>query len=149
MALSRVATKIAAEIRDQDWSDAHSRLDGARHNRDLDHTSEPQLKPMQAESVRMNVVWVVAQALAEEDPNFSVREFAKASGVPDDYLLTRRGTPNGGIEAGLRPVGRDIYLQTDGVTWMAVNRAADPSAQPTPVAVAVASSPAAAIALLS
>ena len=148
MALSHMAARLAAEIHDHDWSDAHSRLDGSRHNRKLDHTGTDQLPPAKAESIRLNVVWVVGQALAEEDPNFSIREFAKAAGVTDDFLLTRRRNENGGIEAGIRPIGRDVYLETDGRTWVAVDRGADPSASPTRVAVGVATSPVAAAALL-
>lgn len=103
MALSRIAQTFADEIRRQDWSDAHSRADGSRHNRTVDRTTQPQLSQDETETVLMNVVWVVAQALFEEDPNFSVREFAEAAGVGRDWLYTRSGRPHGGIEAGLRP----------------------------------------------
>jgi hypothetical protein len=149
MALSHIAARLAAEIRDQDWSDAHVRLDGSRHNRAIDRTGTEQLPPAKAEAIRLNVVWVVGQALAEEDPNFSIREFAEASGVGRDFLLTRRGGLNGGIEAGIRPIGRDVVLETDGRTWVAVNNGANPSAQPTSVSFGRAASPVAAASLLT
>jgi hypothetical protein len=118
MTLSRIASGLAREIQAQDWSDAHTRLDGSRHNRRADRTTAAQLEPGQAENVKLNVVWVVAQALSAEDPNFSVREFAEAAGVARDYLLTRRGTPNGMIEAGLR-FNTDIAIRQIGNSWMA------------------------------
>lgn len=118
MALSRTAQLIAREINAQDWSDAHTRLDGSRHDRRADRTTSDQLEPGLEEHVRLNVVWVVAQALSAEDPNFNVREFARASGVPKDFLLTRRGTPNGMIEAGLR-FNSDIEIRQRGALWTA------------------------------
>lgn len=105
--LSTIATRLAHEIRVQDWSDAHSRVDGARHRRSFDRTNSRQLTDGEAERVRMNVIWVVGQALAEDDPNFNIRDFAEAAGADLGYLYTSRGSKNGGIEAGLRPRGVD------------------------------------------
>jgi hypothetical protein len=118
MTLSRTARAIAAEISVQDWSDAHTRADGSRHDRKLDRTSANQLSPDEASFVKMNVVWVVGQALAETDAIFDIREFAQASGVDDSWLLTKRGTPNGGIEAGLRPP-QNVELSQQGPLWVA------------------------------
>ncbi|MEU2147905.1 MULTISPECIES: hypothetical protein [Streptomyces] len=47
----------------------------------------------------MNVMWVTAQVLGYQDPNFDVYEFAAACGVE---TMTRSGRLNGGIEAGVR-----------------------------------------------
>lgn len=102
--LSTIAQRLADEIRTQDWSDAHSRADGARHDRASDRTQEQQLSAEETEFVRMNVIWVVGQALAEDDPNFDIRVFAQAAGASQDWLLRKDGRPNRGIEAGLRRV---------------------------------------------
>lgn len=101
--LSTIAQRLADEIRAQDWSDAHTRGDGARHDRLIDGTRTDQLDPKSTNLVLMNVVWVTGQALAEDDPHFNIRAYAKACGVSDDWLLTRRGEPSGVIEAGIRP----------------------------------------------
>lgn len=118
MSLSRIAQSLAREIRAQDWSDSHTRLDGSRHDRRADRTSAAQLESGQDEYVRLNVVWVVAQALSGEDPNFNVREFARAAGVSKDFLLTRRGSANGMIEAGLR-FNSDIAIRQAKGSWFA------------------------------
>jgi hypothetical protein len=102
MALSRIAQLFADEIRAQDWSDAHTRADGARHDRTVDRTTDPQLTPDETETVRLNVMWVVGQVLSDEDPNFDVHEFAAAAGVADHWRLNRDGRPSGGIPAGIR-----------------------------------------------
>ncbi|CAN5218477.1 hypothetical protein BH11ACT4_BH11ACT4_02660 [soil metagenome] len=102
MALSVLAQQFAAEIKLQDWSDAHSRLDRAGHNRDVDRTSAPQLTPQETDAVRTNVMWVVAQVLSYNDPNFNVYEFAEAAGVPDSVRFTSRGKLSGAIQYGLR-----------------------------------------------
>ena len=100
--LSTIAQRLADEIRTQDWSDAHSRADGARHDRSLDRKGGEQLSPDESAIVRMNVIWVVGQALAEDDPNFNIRAFAEAAGATDKWLYNKDGRPNRGIEAGLR-----------------------------------------------
>ena len=79
--LSTIAQALADEIAAQDWSDAHSRADGARHNRESDRTQAAQLAPDEADTVRVNVMWVVAQALSDHDPHFDVHAFAEAAGV--------------------------------------------------------------------
>lgn len=53
----------------------------------------------------MNVIWVVGQALLEDDPNFNIRAFAEASGATHDWLYNKDGKPNRGVEAGLRHNG--------------------------------------------
>lgn len=122
MTLSRTARALAAEIATQDWSDSHTRADGARHSRKLDRTTSDQLTPGQAATVKMNVVWVVGQALAEVDSAFQIREFAEAAQVDEGWLLTKRGTPNGGIEAGLRQP-QNIELSQQGEFWVATRNA--------------------------
>jgi hypothetical protein len=102
MALSVLAQQFADEIALQDWSDAHSRLDRAGHNRTVDRTNAPQLTPSETDAVRTNVMWVVAQVLLYNDPNFNVHEFAEAAGVPEDIRLTSRGKLSGAIAYGLR-----------------------------------------------
>lgn len=101
--LARLHAAIAEEIRIHDWSDAHSRLDGARHDRARDRTAARTLSADETESVRMNAIWVVGQALADHDPNFSIRAFAEAAGASAAHLRTRDGRrDNGMIEAGIR-----------------------------------------------
>jgi hypothetical protein len=104
MALLRIAKKHAREIRLQDWSDAHSRIDGARHRNEDDSAGRraEKLAEEAADRIRLNVVWAVGQTLHEDDPNFDVWEFAKKSGVSSRLLYRRDGKPSGGIAAGLR-----------------------------------------------
>lgn len=95
--LSRVAQMHADEIRNHDWSDAHTRADRAGHNRAVDRTSRSeQLLPEQAATIRLNVMWVTAQVLAYLDPNFDVVEFAAACGVTNPHRTA------GWLHAGLR-----------------------------------------------
>ncbi|MEU5824876.1 hypothetical protein [Streptomyces sp. NPDC047803] len=89
----------AAEIRNHDWSDAPFRIDRAGHDRAFDGGRGPQLSEQETDHIRMNVMWVTAQVLGYEDPNFDVYEFAEACGVA---TRTRSGRLNGGIEAGVR-----------------------------------------------
>ena len=100
--LSTMAQSLADEIAAQDWSDAHSRADGARHNRETDRTQSPQLSVHETDTVRVNAMWVVAQALSDHDPNFDVDVFADAAGVSKSYRLRKDGTPSGAISAGIR-----------------------------------------------
>ena len=100
--LSTFAQSLADEIRAQDWSDAHNRADGARHDRQRDRTKTPMLTPDETETIRVNVMWVAAQALADHDPNFDIHAFAEAAGVDESYRLRKDGTPSGGIAAGIR-----------------------------------------------
>jgi hypothetical protein len=53
----------------------------------------------ETDRIRTNVMWVTAQVLGYNDPNFQVYEFAEACGV---NTKTRRGESDGGIESGLR-----------------------------------------------
>jgi hypothetical protein len=95
MALSRLAAEFAAEIKQHDWQDAPYRTDRAGHSWERDsHRPSRVLDPGETASVRMNVVWVVAQVLGYHDPNFSVVEFVEAAGV--------QGFPDGWINAGVR-----------------------------------------------
>jgi len=104
MALSRLAQQFADEIRNHDWSDAPYRADRAGHTRQADTQQGvnriPQLQPGETDTVRMNVMWVTAQVLGFNDPNFDVYEFAEACGVD---TRTHTGRPrSGAILAGLR-----------------------------------------------
>lgn len=56
-------------------------------------------------------MWVTAQVLAYQDPNFDVYEFAEACGVD---TKTRSGRRDGGISAGLRE-GNGKYMRPG--TW--------------------------------
>lgn len=99
--LSRLASQFAAEIALHDWSDAPHRADRAGHDRDVDsNSSSEQLTQKQTAIVRLNVIWVTAQVLAYNDPNFDIVEYAHAAG--DDR------TPKGWLEAGLRG-SRGVY----------------------------------------
>jgi hypothetical protein len=103
MALSKLAQQFADEISHQDWSDAHIRLDRAGHDRNFDSKSHPDddrvLSADGARCVKTNAMWVTAQVLAYNDPNFDVYEFAEACGV---NTLNSRGGRDGSIAAGLR-----------------------------------------------
>jgi hypothetical protein len=102
MALSRLAQQFADEIRNHDWSDAPYRIDRAGHQRSMDgpNNTTPQLIPQQTDNVRTNVMWVAAQVLGFNDPNFDVYEFAEACGVD---TRTSSGRPKSGhITSGLR-----------------------------------------------
>lgn len=104
MALSKLAQQFADEIRLHDWSDAPFRADRAGHRRDMDGppgvNQIPQLTQDHTNTVRLNVMWVTAQVLAYNDPNFNVFEFAEACGVD---TRTPSGRPQSGhITAGLR-----------------------------------------------
>jgi hypothetical protein len=104
MALSRLAQQFAAEIRLQDWSDAPYRIDRAGHRREFDtNRGGNVLSDAETEAVRTNVMWVAAQVLGYNDPNFDPFEFAEACGV---NTYTRSGRPRSGhITAGLRTQG--------------------------------------------
>lgn len=106
MALSRRAAMHAAEIKLMDWSDAPFRTDKAGHQRahDSNRGPTPVLDQSQTDAVRMNVMWVTAQVLGYEDPNFDPEEFAKACGVT---------APSGWLYAGLRR-GMDGQYQRPG-----------------------------------
>ncbi|MFE2973408.1 hypothetical protein [Streptomyces sp. NPDC059258] len=99
MALSHIARLHAAEIRNHDWSDAPFRADRAGHDRADDGGRGDQLTQPETDNIRMNVMWVTAQVLGYQDPNFDVYEFAEACGVE---TRTRSGRPDGTILAGIR-----------------------------------------------
>jgi hypothetical protein len=106
MALSRLAQQFADEISLHDWSDAPYRVDRAGHRRENDSPAKvantPQLDPSQTEHVKVNAMWVVAQVLAYNDPNFDVNEFARACGIGERSASGHRW--GRGIEVGLRGV---------------------------------------------
>jgi hypothetical protein len=104
MTLSGRARNMAAEIKNHDWSDAHTRLDRAGHHHDQDSPSkrQAQLSEDETDRVRMNVVWVTAQVLVFEDPTLKIAEYAEACGVPEDFLRNRDGSISGMLSAGLR-----------------------------------------------
>ncbi|MEW1838524.1 hypothetical protein AB0392_11270 [Nonomuraea angiospora] len=94
MALRRLAREFAAEIANHDWSDATERLDRAGHRREHDSkvSGEPPLTSQEAHRIKVNVMWVTAQVLAHEDPNFDIHEFARLCGVTG---LSRASLENG------------------------------------------------------
>lgn len=102
MALSCLAEQFAAEIKMHDWSDAPYRVDRAGHSRESDSPGKltEQLDAKATEYVRMNVMWVTAQVLGYNDPNFDVDEFAKACGIGERSVSGNRW--GAGIKAGLR-----------------------------------------------
>lgn len=101
--LSRIAREFAAEIANQDWSDAPYRLDRAGHKREWDSNRGSQvLTPEQTDAIRTNVMWVTAQVLLHADPNLDLHEYAEACGVPQRITRNRNGQPSGSIPAGIR-----------------------------------------------
>lgn len=104
--LSRRGLEFAAEISSHDWSDAPYRLDRAGHQRRTDRRSrDSDQKPLSVEEtnrVLTNVVWVVAQVLKHEDPNFDIYEFAAACGVPRSITHRANGSRSGVLLHGLR-----------------------------------------------
>lgn len=104
MALSRIAQEFADEIRNHDWSDSPWRLDRAGHDsaHDRGAPSHAPLSLEEADNVKTNVMWVTAQVLFYQDPNFSVGEFAVACGVPRRVTHRSDGKFSGGLSNGLR-----------------------------------------------
>jgi hypothetical protein len=110
MALSRLAAQFAAEISNHDWSDAPYRADRAGHRREYDSPGKlsQQLTPAQTETVRVNAMWVTAQVLGYNDPNFDVNEFARACGIGEFSVSGNRW--GGGILAGVR-ISNGVYME--------------------------------------
>lgn len=104
MALSRLAAEFAAEIKNQDWSDAPYRADRAGHQRRMDGNNPtiPQLADDETGILKLNIMWNTAQVLAHRDPNFDVYEYAEACGIAHRHIYTSSGRKSGGITAGLR-----------------------------------------------
>lgn len=100
MALSRLAQEFAAEISNHDWSDAPYRADRAGHRLEDDANASTQVLDIgETDTVRMNVMWVVAQVLLHADPNMDPHEFGDACGVD---TRDSRGGKSGWITSGLR-----------------------------------------------
>lgn len=102
--LSRIAEDFASEIKQQYWSDAHTRIDKAGHLREDDKISKQtdQLSDDQTDRVRLNVAWVVCQVLKYYDPNLNEHEFVEACGVPHSLTRRKDGSPSAAITYGLR-----------------------------------------------
>jgi hypothetical protein len=99
MALGELAQLFAAEIKQHDWSDANIRADRAGHRSEDEPWVKPSLYSEQAERVRLNVLWVVAQVLGYAfDPNLDIKEFAEACG----HSGIGREATLGWLENGLR-----------------------------------------------
>ncbi|WP_331739888.1 hypothetical protein OG613_44765 (plasmid) [Streptomyces sp. NBC_00015] len=113
MPLSKLARDFAREINNHDWRDAPYRRDRAGHDRNTDtNRGTDVLTDKEADSVRINAMWVAAQVLGYHDPNFDVYEFAAACGV---NTLNRRGDRDGTIGAGVRQDGYGRYMRPG--TW--------------------------------
>lgn len=119
-ALTARERQLAAEIRAHDWSEAPYRATGTAHAPSSDGSdggsggsAAPRLSEQEAERVRVNVMWVVAQCLGYEDPEFNPDVFASAAGVTRDYLCTPFGGPSAIVREGLR-VGADGCYDTPG-----------------------------------
>lgn len=108
MALSNIATKFAHEIRNQYWNDAPFRADKAGHQPEFDspRNRADDLSESEAESIRINVVWVVAQVLKSEDPNLDLLKFAEACGASPEYLKP------GIMQYGVRCVGTEGFTES-------------------------------------
>lgn len=108
MALSNIAKKFALEIRNHYWNDAPFRADKAGHHPDFDSLKnrEDDLSDHEAESIRVNVVWVVAQVLKSEDPNIDLLEFAEACGADENYLKS------GIMRYGLRGIDSEGFTES-------------------------------------
>lgn len=104
MALSRLAAEFAAEIKQQDWSDAPFRPDRAGHQRWMDGNNPAirQLESDETDILKLNIMWNTAQVLAHRDPNFDVYEYAEACGIANRHIYTSSGRKSGGITGGLR-----------------------------------------------
>jgi hypothetical protein len=61
---------------------------------------QQQLDTAQTETAKMNVMWVTAQVLSYNDPNFDAAEFANACGIGEYSVAGYRW--GGSIEAGMR-----------------------------------------------
>lgn len=103
-ALTSRERQLADEIAAHDWAGAPYYPSGAAHA--TPETGAPRLEDHEAERVRVNVMWVVAQCLGYEDPEFNPDAFAVACGVTRDYRCTPFGGPSTIIREGLR-IGMD------------------------------------------
>lgn len=103
-ALTSRERQLADEIEAHDWACAPYHPSGAAHP--TPQTLTPRLTDDEAERVRVNVMWVVAQCLGYEDPEFNPDAFAIACGVTRDYRCTPFGGPSTIIREGLR-IGTD------------------------------------------
>ena len=125
-ALTARERHLAAEIRAHDWSEAPYRATGTAHAPTGDGSGSgsgsgdgspgsaaPRLSQEEAERVRVNVMWVVAQCLGYEDPEFNPDAFAEAAGITRDYRCTPFGGPSAIVREGLR-VGTDGSYDTPG-----------------------------------
>ena len=127
-ALTARERHLAAEIRAHDWSEAPYRATGTAHAPAHAHapsgdgdgsdggspgSAAPRLSQEEAERVRVNVMWVVAQCLGYEDPEFNPDAFAEAAGITRDYRCTPFGGPSAIVREGLR-VGTDGSYDTPG-----------------------------------
>ena len=119
-ALTARERHLAAEIRAHDWSEAPYRATGTAHAPTGDGSGDgspgsaaPRLSPEEAERVRVNVMWVVAQCLGYEDPEFNPDAFAEAAGITRDYRCTPFGGRSAIVREGLR-VGTDGSYDTPG-----------------------------------
>ncbi|PPF50340.1 hypothetical protein C5B94_15390 [Clavibacter michiganensis] len=129
-ALTARERHLAAEIRAHDWSEAPYRASGTAHapahapsgddsgsgsgsDGGSPGSAAPRLSPEEAERVRVNVMWVVAQCLGYEDPEFNPDAFAEAAGITRDYRCTPFGGRSAIVREGLR-VGTDGSFDTPG-----------------------------------
>lgn len=83
MALSALAAEMAAGIAAFPWEQVRM----------------PPLSEGEAESVRLNVMWVTAQVLGYNDPNLDLLEFARACGCTRSRKFIESGVrraPGGG-----------------------------------------------------
>lgn len=115
-ALTARERHLAAEIAAHDWAAAPHRAGGAARGRPGDEAGDhPRLAPEEAERVRANVMWVVAQCLGYEDPELPHDAFAAACGVTRDYRCTPFGGPSTIVREGLR-IGVDGAYDVPGST---------------------------------
>ena len=102
--LSRIGEDFAREIRNHDWSDSPYRADRAGHKREHDGAkkSAEVLSPSESATVLTNVMWVTAQVLLHDDPNFDLVAYAEACGVPHRVIHNSGGRVSGILTAGIR-----------------------------------------------
>ncbi|HEX6341378.1 hypothetical protein [Umezawaea sp.] len=117
MPLSKIAAQFAAEIKNHDWSDAPWRNDRAGHQRPRDNPGRDTkfLSDGEAANIRMNVMWVTAQVLGYNDPNFDAHEFADACGVRS---RNNDGSKSGIISHGFRYNEDGSYAEPGGFPEM-------------------------------
>ena len=115
--LSVMASQLADEVRNHDWSDAPYRFDRAGHQRDFDSPGKRSAQVLDERETTIlvaNVAAVLAQVLRHNDPNLPLQEFFEACGVSHRLTRTSSGRESGALKAALRWTEPDVPAKPGG-----------------------------------